>query len=329
MTPRNAGICVVAALAFACGPPSHVPDNTVELPAVFYGNRIFVAPKTTEGETLHLYTDTGGGLFLQEPAVERLGLPVREVTRDGATVRLAPLPELDPDTWIPPVPGEDDPSFPEVDGLLYVIPAGQTISGVGDGMLGQAWFGDRVWTFDYPGKRLYFHPFSKDLAPHPTHTVPLGFKTDGDGRRLTHFPSLEATIDGETLPFLLDSGAMVHLTDEAHAVLDDGEPATRATSFITGTVFERWRRRHPDWQVIENADRTLAGEPMIRVPEVTLAGHTVGPVWFTRRPDRNFHQFMARMMDRRVEGALGGSLFRHFVLTVDYPGARAIFRRPA
>lgn len=327
MTPRHPGIWVVAALALACGAPSPIPEDAVELPAVFYGDRIFVTPRTPEGETLHLYTDTGGGLFLQELAVERLGLPVREVTRDGNTVRLAPLPELAPDTWIPPVPGEDDPSFPGVDGLLYVIPAGQTVSGVGDGMLGQAWFGDRVWTFDYPGKRLFHHPASG--APQdPVHTVPLGFKTDGDGRRVTHFPSLEATIDRETLPFLLDTGAMVHLSEAARAALDDGEPATRATSFITESVFERWRRRHSDWPVIEDADRIVSGEPMIRVPEVTIAGHTVGPVWFTRRPDRNFHQFMAQMMDREVEGALGGSFFRHFVLTVDYPGARATFRRP-
>ena len=332
MDPRSLGIWLVAALALAtaCGTPSPIPEGAVELPAVFYGDRIFVAPETPDGETLHLYTDTGGGLFLQELAVERLGLPVREVTRDGQTVRLAPLPELATDTWIPPVPGEGegDPSFPGVDGLLYVIPAAQTVSGVGDGMLGQAWFADRVWTFDYPSQRLYYHPSSKDLAPNPAHTVPLGFKTDEDGHRVTHFPSFEATIDGEVLPFLLDSGAMVHLTDEAHATLDDGEPETRATSFITASVFERWRRRHPDWPVIENADRTVAGEQMIRVPEVTVTGHTVGPVWFTRRPDRSFHEFMARMTDRRVEGALGGSLFHHFVMTVDYPGARAVFRRP-
>lgn len=328
MTSRHAGIWLVAALALACGAPSPIPEDAVELPAVFYGDRIFVTPRTPGGETLHLYTDTGGGLFLQEPAVERLGLPVREVTRDGQTVRLVPLPEITSDTWIPPVPGEGDRSFPGVGGLLYVIPAPQTVSGVGDGMLGQAWFADRVWTFDYPARRLYYHPSSDDLAPNPSQTVRLGFKTDENGRRVTHFPSLEATIDGEVLPFLLDTGARVHLSEEAHAVFDDGEPAIRATSFITETVFERWRRRHPDWPVIDNADRTVAGEPMIRVPEVTLAGHTVGPVWFTRRPDRSFHEFMARMMDRRVEGALGGSLFHYFVMSVDYPGARAVFRRP-
>jgi hypothetical protein len=333
MSLRRTGLWPVAALAhlvlvFACATPPPIPEDAVELPAVFYGERIFVTPVTTTGETLHLYTDTGGGLFLQEAAVERLGLPVREVTRDGQTVRLAPLPELRPDAWIPPVPGEHDPSFPGVDGLLYVIPAGQAFSQVGDGMLGQAWFGNGVWTFDYPGKRLFYHASAGAPAPDPPHTVALGFKTDETGRRETHFPSLEATVDGETLPFLLDTGAMVRLTDAALAVLDDEGPATRATSFITETVFDRWRRRHPGWPVIENADRTVSGAPMIQVPEVAIAGHTVGPVWFTRRPDRNFHEFMARMMDREVEGALGGSLFRYFVLTVDYPGARATFRRP-
>jgi hypothetical protein len=30
-------------------------------------------------------------------------------------------------------------------------------------------------------------------------------------------------------------------------------------------------------------------------------------------------------MDRRVDGALGGSLLRYFTVTVDYPRARASF----
>jgi hypothetical protein len=65
---------------------------------------------------------------------------------------------------------------------------------------------------------------------------------------------------------------------------------------------------------------------MIRVAEVTIAGHTVGPVWFERRPDRAFKKKMAQTMDRPVDGALGGSLFQYFRITVDYPGTRAFFR---
>ena len=67
---------------------------------------------------------------------------------------------------------------------------------------------------------------------------------------------------------------------------------------------------------------------MIEVPSISIGGHAVGPVWFTVRPDRNFHQFMSRWMDRRIEGAVGGSAFRYFRITLDYPNAVAEFEKP-
>lgn len=79
--------------------------------------------------------------------------------------------------------------------------------------------------------------------------------------------------------------------------------------------------------MIENADENYWGAPMMEVPEVAIAGHTVGPVWFTRRDDREFHEWCSRWTDRRVDGTLGGSLLRYFAVTVDYPGARASFVR--
>jgi hypothetical protein len=64
----------------------------------------------------------------------------------------------------------------------------------------------------------------------------------------------------------------------------------------------------------------------IEVPDVVIAGWSAGPVWFTERPDTNFHDFMSSMMDKQVEGALGGNLFDHFVMTVDHAQAKAWFR---
>jgi hypothetical protein len=77
--------------------------------------------------------------------------------------------------------------------------------------------------------------------------------------------------------------------------------------------------------VITNADETVPGMAMIEVPEIQIAGFRVGPVWFTERPDPNFHQFMSQWMDRQVDGALGGNAFRFFRVTVDYPAAVAHF----
>jgi hypothetical protein len=67
---------------------------------------------------------------------------------------------------------------------------------------------------------------------------------------------------------------------------------------------------------------------MIRVPDVEIAGFHTGPVWFTWRPDENFHAFMSSMMDRRVEGSIGGNALKHFVMILDYPRAQAWFDEP-
>ena len=136
-------------------------------------------------------------------------------------------------------------------------------------------------------------------------------------------------IDGQTINLLFDTGATVRLTDQALARLADGQPASRATSFISKTTFDRWHARHPDWKVIEHADANAGGEPLIEVPEVTVAGYTVGPVWFTRRADKNFHQWMSQWMDKEIDGALGGSALHYFRVTVNYPGAVAVFERPS
>jgi len=135
------------------------------------------------------------------------------------------------------------------------------------------------------------------------------------------------TARGDTLLLLLDTGASVVLTDAAIKALHEGsEPRARGTSFISQSVFERWRRQYPAWRVIEHADSTL-DMPMIQVPWLRVGGQTVGPVWFTMRPDRNFHESMSQWMDRRVDGALGGSALRYLRVTLDYPRAVATFER--
>ncbi|HSK75211.1 MAG TPA: hypothetical protein VLQ45_02040, partial [Thermoanaerobaculia bacterium] len=160
------------------------------------------------------------------------------------------------------------------------------------------------------------------------HRVALGFQTGPNGKRTSHFPRIPVKIDGETLDLLFDTGATTTLTPEALAALGDGRPASRAASFITASVFARWRERHPAWKVVEKADAMTKGEAMIEVPAVEIGGYTVGPVWFTRRADRNFHEYMSQWMDRRIEGALGGSALQYLRVTVDYPGAVAVFEKP-
>lgn len=284
------------------------------LPTRFESDRIFVE-LSSGGQALRLFTDTGGGLYLHDHVVERFGLTVEHAQGDGGSpIEVVALPPLDPATPLPPVLA--------LEGRLPVAHESPFGDAFGDGLLGQAWFRDRVWTFDYPAQRLELHADS--IGCDDGHPVGLGFP-EQDGRRLTSYPRIQAAVDGQVFDLLFDTGATVMLTDAGLAALGDEGPAERATSFIVRSVFDQWRAAHPDWRVIEAADR-MADDPMIEVPQVTVGEVSVGPVWFTARADPNFHDFMSRFMDRRVDGALGGSALRTLRITVDYPAAQACLR---
>lgn len=305
-----APLLLCAILLAASSPPGGRPAGLEEtaLPARFAAGRIFLDLPLRGGQVLVLYTDTGGGLFLLGAAAERIGAD------DPGGVLLSELVE--------------GLSFPDplgaADRRLPVFTPQERRDHGYDGMLGQAWFADRVWTFDYPAARLLLHDEAPPAQPGAS-AVPLGFRTDASGARVLSFPRVRAEVDGEVLEMLFDTGATLDLTPSAHRTLADALPAARATSFVTSEVLEGWHRRHPDWRVIPDADANVPDMRVIEVPEVTIAGHTVGPVWFTERPDANFHEYMSQWMDRRVDGAVGGNVLGHFRVTVDYPAATAWF----
>lgn len=302
--------------------PPPTPSITVaELPTRYAAGRFRVAPVTGAGDTLVLYTDTGGGASMLFPdAVERLGLETRRLEFRGDSARLARFPAWRPGAAVP-----DPALLPPAGPWLLVRKPHPGMNG--DGFLGRTWFAGRVWLFDYPDGSLG-RVLGYDASSVPDeHRVRLGFQADSTGRRTTHFPRVRIAVDGDSLDMLLDTGATVTLSRSARRELGADEPADRATSFIVRSVYERWRERHPGWRVLEGADRRFE-EPMIRVPRVSVAGHSVGPVWFTVRPDRNFREKMSKWMDRPVDGALGGSALRHFRVLVDYPSASAVFMRP-
>jgi hypothetical protein len=299
-------------LLAACGTAphlDHVPPGAVVIPTEFRAGRYYAQPVLASGDTVTLFTDTGGGLFVYRDAAVELGIAVDS----SGLVR---LPEF-ANGEIP-----DPLGTPAVDGAMRVLDGERRLDA--DGMLGQAWFADRVWRFDYPNRRLLLLD-TAGFASETQHVVPLGFLTDSTGVRTLSFPRVRIAVDGDSLDMLFDTGATVDLTEGALVALHDGGAPERATSFITTEVFERWRARHPDWVVIENADQNVDDMAIIHVPFVSIAGHSVGPVWFTERPDRNFHEYMSQWMDRRVDGALGGSAFEHFRITVDYQRALAHF----
>lgn len=324
MTNKPVSLAIGMAIVWMSGAAAAASSVAQPLPAEFACDRVHVEARTVDGNGVRFFTDTGGGTWIAAAAAKRLALePTRHGEGDDAPSTVA-FPGFAADAAIPVVDATVDTRGPAFRGRLFVMPEVPAFLKA-DGMLGQEWFGGRVWTFDYAAGTL---AVGGPGVADGEHTVALGFPLNADGLRSTHFPSIRATVDGEQLPFLLDTGASIRPSAAAaEAIALAGADDGCGTSFISTSVFERWRKNHPDWVVVESADLNVNNEPMIRVPEMEIAGHTVGPVWFTRRADKNFHQFMSSMMDTKVEGALGGSLFRYFRMTIDYPAARAHFER--
>lgn len=293
------------------------------LPAEFLDDRVTLVVPDAARSPLRFYTDSGGGAnMISSAAAQRLVLPeIGSVPPDGepgAPMQLVAFPPLLERAGLPRPHVE-----PFLRGGLLVVPE---IQMGGDGFLGSRWFAGRVWEFDYVAKTLKV--FGKAEVADRSHAAPLAFRAGADGRRDLDFPRITVTIDGEPLDMLLDTGATAIVTPASTARFDRPVGTFIATGFITKSTFDRWAARHADWPVLEAAAGPSMAS-MIEVPMVEIAGLRSGPVWFTQRPDTNFRDFMSSMMDKPVEGALGGSALRYFRMTIDYPVAVAYFERPA
>ncbi len=291
--------------------------GAAELPAEFVHDRVWLTP-TTQGRTLRLYTDTGGGFnAISAELVEALGLATTTEDVDGRPMTLVPFPEFDAGRGLPAAPSHF------MQGRLAVVPASEFGSD-SDGFLGGRWFADGIWSFDYGRGRL------ERLTAHAPRqgsvAVPLGFQRNAAGERTMHFPSMDITVDGEVLPVLLDTGATVTLGEDAAMAFGLPVGTDVGGSFIEREVFERWAAKHPDWRVAQKGDAMGQGTfRMIEVPQLSIAGHRVGPVWFAERPPGSFQKYMASMMDRPTWGAIGGSGLKYFHMVIDYPAAQAWF----
>ena len=303
------------------------------IPSRFEADRVFATPTTTSGESLRLYTDTGGGTnLLCRKAAERLHLAFEALPPDpeleaelGKDVRQTRMPAFKPNAGVPGNADGDDSL------LVHECKdhSGASASSTGDGLLSNRWFAGRVWTWDYPARKFTLEG-DDWKAPAGAHRAEIGFKSASADAPAFHMPRITARVDGRDLDLLLDTGATGYPTRVALAAQPKPAPVNgaRATSFITTGIFDAWRAAHPEWVVVENADDLFAPRfraRAIRVPEVEVAGWKVGPVWFTERPDRAFREMMSSMTDKPVEGALGGNALMRLRMTLDYPRNAAYF----
>ncbi len=304
--------------------PMHPSAQPVTIPTQFTENMFYARPVAENGVRLKFYTDSGGGALIYRSVVDTLHLPVLHEEIDGKNTDEVMLPRFRKDSAIPSPLGHE--------GKLFVLPDDQRLpifDSDMSGLLGQQWFAGRVWTWDYPNHQLLLRVQGDLPKVSATHRVLLGFKMNQQGQRdpSLSFARIRATVDGRSIDLLFDTGASTMMTPQALEEIHDGHAAHRATSFIAKSIFARWHAEHPDWKVIEKAEEHT-GDSMIQVPSVEIGGYTVGPVWFTERPDKNFTQWMSQWMDKTVYGALGGSALQYLRVTVDYRNAMAYFERP-
>lgn len=289
--------------------PARANDDALDIACAFEAGRIFVTPRLGSDDTVaRFWLDTSGSGFVFEDAVARWNLPVRV---DGSR-RWTRLPPFHPANSMPRPLGRH--------GELAVFDrsvedrANPILAGF-DGQLGASWFQGRVWRLDYLNARVRVEPSAPpDVRRKPA--IPLRFPTDAEGRRAdgAWYPSVRVEIDGERLDMSFDIAATVALTETAVRRLNDSLPPVRATSFVTSATARRWRERHPDWPIVDDAS-VHPDIVLVRVPRVGLEGVQLGPVWFsTRHADDVFE-------GETVAGKLGANAYDGRIVVLDYPGA--------
>lgn len=326
MTKNIFGFFLIIICACQTSSPTTTPKFIeAEVPTHFDdGERIILKMPTLSGDTLNIYSDSGGGFTAIYPdAIKRIGkdTAVLEIEADGGQMNFIMADQI-----------TNDPIFHaylnsrmtrRMKAPIFAIPDQDFVRPMNkenyDGFFGQFFFLDKAWYIDYPNQKLMALP-QLNKSDFPTSQF-LGLKLDGSGKPLFGHPSMFMEVQGDTIPMLFDTGAMFHLSDQAQEVMQRKEFI--GGSFIGQSVFEKWRTNNPTWRVIEKGDVIQEGEhtyefDMIEVPQITLGEHSVGPVWFSMRPDAAWSKGMIRTMDKVVKGALGSSGLKYLKVAVDY-----------
>lgn len=225
--------------------PATTTAGEIVVPTRYDEGRWIVRPATARGDTLDLYTDTGGGvLFI---ARERLGPDVTlapgQSTPQGDSSFSTTWPAMPPGSTFPVPVGDPTPRVITASAAAFRKLAGGFPAR--DGFLGNMFFAHHIWVFDYPAHVLGILPAGTVPAPLGGNTIPFTFKSDAGQGDEPWFPRIRVDIDGDSLDLLFDTGATTELTDSAAAVIGDGRARSRAASFIMRTVADRWQQRHP------------------------------------------------------------------------------------
>lgn len=299
-------------------------ENCVKTPADFDDNRIYMNIKNGK-EVFRFYTDSGGGMypFVYDDVAKKLGMKTEKTVVDGdfkmsfstfptSLAKQIPLDENwkgNVKVFIYDKNGKDEAS----EGRFFL----------GDGFLGAAFFRDRIWNFNYPAKELSYCDSLPDVKGYSQ--LKINFKKEAD-KKITYQPRMEIEVSGAKIQVLFDTGATSFYSKEAVDMIKPSKPFT-ASSFIRESVAAKWIKQNPKWRVIKSGEKFAGGGDLVEVPLVKVAGYEVGPVWFATRKDLIYDKYSKDMMDANIDGAVGGNLFKHFVIVADYPKEVVYFKK--
>ncbi len=307
------------------------------LPSLFIGDRFYVKMATEGSDTLRAFGDSGGGTCMMMPKTAEKAAIKDKVhsawVRGVLPVHYASFAAVVTDKRIPaPMPGHmilrrwmqrvDEPFFvvPPQDEELKMME--QSMDQL-DLFLGQNFFMGQSWTIDYPQQQLWINTPLSAVDEGVPNVQRLGFQRNAAGKAVFGHPRMHIVVDGEEIDMLFDTGASLVLSENGKKVFNTNEK-TLGGSFIATSVFDKWRKTHPEWKYYEKAD--LAGD-VIEVPVVKIGGYEVGPVLFAKRADEAWSKGMIQTMDSVVRGAIGGSALKFFKVTIDYNSALIKFEK--
>ncbi|BED90996.1 hypothetical protein PspMM1_34640 [Pseudoalteromonas sp. MM1] len=315
----NSIILIFFSIALVLAPSQVLAEQ--QLPTQFDNNRIILIPELISGKKLRFFTDTGGGWnAISKELHQQYNWPTIIKVADGEEYTLSEMPKFKAEAEIPAGGIENFMA-----GYLFIAPEAELSKEQQfDGFLGGRWHAEKIIKIDYVNESMFILDSLDEVNLNKFKKVELGFQKDSQQKYTTAFPRMSIKVQGIEYQMLLDTGATSTLTNTAKKQIQSKSNVV-GTSFIAASVFDNWKARNPDWDVIEKAEHGTE-EAIIKVPFVIIAEQSIGPVWFTRREDNNFHEFMSSMMDKKIDGAFGGSGLKYFDLVIDYIDEHAYFK---
>ncbi|WP_318344368.1 hypothetical protein [Flagellimonas baculiformis] len=320
-------------------PTTHKTNRAFLVPSKFIdGEQFYVKLPLNNKDTILGFCDTGGGISILSP-YKRKDPNIEPFVRKGIAKGIMPMNYIlfkdmvKMDCYPLPYPAPNmilRKPFTVVKEPYLMIPRltedlREKLEKVPnmEAFLGQGFFIGKSWTLDYPNEEIWLNtPLHQPDGVDPN-IQPIGFKKNSLGVTTHGHPRMQIEIDGQQLDVLFDTGASFVLSDNGKKYFNTSKN-TIAGSFISSTLFDEWRQKHPDWKYYPASD---GEQGIIEVPEVKIGTHIVGPVLFSRRPDYIWSEIMIHSMDKIVQGAIGGSILKHFKITIDYNSELIMFEK--